>query len=291
MADDDRVKDHVAAKLATNAARLAREQEAVEKATAGANFPVPTPLNPQAVFLDTATADEARARLSERQAKSGEGAQTQAPAVSARKRKLAELRRKQAEARSENQKMIVEEHRRLTTKPSAADREKETKDEAKRALEREGLTKDKAYLLETAEEAGKKADKQQKKARNAKAAEEAHPSNIDFVARNYERKIAKLNREHGDALASREVALGTSSNEVELEYGHDSQPVTEADKERLARAMQAPQRQQRKVQARLEEQDVTAINAANEKYNKLISKSFNKYTTELRQNLERGTAL
>ena len=40
-----------------------------------------------------------------------------------------------------------------------------------------------------------------------------------------------------------------------------------------------------------EEQDVTYINKRNEVYNKKIERAFDPYTTEIRANLERGTAL
>lgn len=42
---------------------------------------------------------------------------------------------------------------------------------------------------------------------------------------------------------------------------------------------------------RLEEEDVTYINERNRNYNKKISRAFDKYTVEIKQNLERGTAL
>jgi hypothetical protein len=38
-------------------------------------------------------------------------------------------------------------------------------------------------------------------------------------------------------------------------------------------------------------EDVTYINDRNKNFNKKIARSFDKYTVEIRQNLERGTAL
>tara|TARA_R110002050_G_scaffold246357_1_gene384129 strand:+ start:1179 stop:1355 length:177 start_codon:yes stop_codon:yes gene_type:complete len=40
-----------------------------------------------------------------------------------------------------------------------------------------------------------------------------------------------------------------------------------------------------------EDADITYINERNRKYNEKIARAFDEYTTEIKQNLERGTAL
>jgi hypothetical protein len=41
----------------------------------------------------------------------------------------------------------------------------------------------------------------------------------------------------------------------------------------------------------LEDEDVTYINDRNRKFNKKLSRAYDSYTSEIKQNLERGTAL
>lgn len=43
--------------------------------------------------------------------------------------------------------------------------------------------------------------------------------------------------------------------------------------------------------ANFEAEDVTSINERNKNFNKKLKRAFDKYTVEIRQNLERGTAL
>jgi len=40
-----------------------------------------------------------------------------------------------------------------------------------------------------------------------------------------------------------------------------------------------------------EQEDITSINDQNKTFNKKIKRAYDKYTVEIRQNLERGTAL
>jgi t-SNARE complex subunit (syntaxin) len=64
--------------------------------------------------------------------------------------------------------------------------------------------------------------------------------------------------------------------------------------DRLARDMEQHQENRRKLSRRrmtLEASDVDYINDKNEAFNKKIKRSFDKYTVEIRQNLERGTAI
>jgi hypothetical protein len=43
--------------------------------------------------------------------------------------------------------------------------------------------------------------------------------------------------------------------------------------------------------ANFDGEDVTSINERNKQFNKKLKRAFDKYTVEIRQNLERGTAL
>ena len=50
-------------------------------------------------------------------------------------------------------------------------------------------------------------------------------------------------------------------------------------------------KQQRQLGGKLEGETIGAINDRNEAFNRKIKREFDKYTVEIRQNLERGTAL
>ena len=268
----------------------AREKAVLDKAAVGASFPVPTPDNPDAVYVDTDARLAALERLdASKRIGSAGGAGSQG--MSARKKKLLEIKKRQAAARADNQKKVVEEHRRLNSKRKGADdsfegdqpKEGRKQDEQARALEHLGVGKDKAYLLETAASAESLRAKSKKKRDNVAAAFESHHTNQDFLQRSYENGLKRSRAGAGSEVE--EIALSS-----ELEYGQNDS-LSKAAKERLAKSLARKESSMRRVRARLDEEDVTAINSANERYNQIIAKTLDKYTVELRQNLERGTAL
>ena len=106
----------------------------------------------------------------------------------------------------------------------------------------------------------------------------------------YENELAKL----PSANASRGgggIAAGSSDA---LAYGQGGVTVSSEGRARLS-AHVAEVEEKRRLHSRrrtsLEAADVDYINGRNEAFNKKVKKSFDKYTIEIRQNLERGTAL
>lgn len=77
-----------------------------------------------------------------------------------------------------------------------------------------------------------------------------------------------------------------------LEYGQDNTP--EVNKNRMVKELQDKMEKRKKFSRRRmhnEDEDVTYINESNRVFNKKLNRSFDKYTAELKQNLERGSAL
>ena len=105
--------------------------------------------------------------------------------------------------------------------------------------------------------------------------------------RGYEKQLAKLPSSNG--------AAGTVGAAVgdEMNYGKTAK-VSQAGVDRLDKYFTEREEARNKFHRRrthLSGGEVSAINDDNETFNKKIKKSFDKYTVEIRQNLERGTAL
>jgi predicted metal-dependent phosphoesterase TrpH len=78
-----------------------------------------------------------------------------------------------------------------------------------------------------------------------------------------------------------------------LDYFEAHQPSA-ADVDRMAAELTKTQERRGKYSRRrphYEEQDIDHINSRNEVFNKKVKRAYDKYTAEIKANLERGTAL
>ena len=106
--------------------------------------------------------------------------------------------------------------------------------------------------------------------------------------RNYARNLKSLPRTsiEGDAIHNTETfnpILSIADQTKEREGARN-----------LAREMQRrieKQNKKKREKTEFEETDVSYINKRNKRFNEKISRTFDKHTAEIRQNLERGTAL
>eukprot|EP00516_Mucochytrium_quahogii_P007251 CAMPEP_0203757932 /NCGR_PEP_ID=MMETSP0098-20131031/10765_1 /ASSEMBLY_ACC=CAM_ASM_000208 /TAXON_ID=96639 /ORGANISM=" , Strain NY0313808BC1" /LENGTH=434 /DNA_ID=CAMNT_0050650177 /DNA_START=223 /DNA_END=1528 /DNA_ORIENTATION=- len=278
--------------LTKHAKKLDRESKKVAKAGEGMSFPIPTMTNPLAVYEDAEARRAAQERIDAKNASKEIELEEGMGKLSNRKRKLLELRKKQASARTDNQKHVMEEHRRAGTKDTIKKLKKqkwEDKDKEKLSqLESMGAGKEKAYLLETAERAQQKDAMLEKKKENVAASHGWHALNDETAFRMYNNRLSRMAEIQNPSSSRR-------AEESSLDYGR-SDKVSEQALDRMvsdlsSRSSTKDAKRNRNVKARLDDQDVTSINSRNEQYNRIISKTFDKYTTELRQNLERGTAL
>jgi len=122
---------------------------------------------------------------------------------------------------------------------------------------------------------------------------------------NYKKSLLKLPGGGGEGSGNGPPASSSGSAKRSLDAGSGSvddfmygsaeaSKVSSAGLQRLARHMQ--DKEEAIIASKLKKRKIDAdkgpsINAANEKFNKQAARAFDKYTLEIRQNLERGSAL
>lgn len=113
---------------------------------------------------------------------------------------------------------------------------------------------------------------------------------------NYERNlnsVRHLGLRRGDASATLDSYDPTLVNSNSARSNHSSSMSEKDGAKRLATEMKrrAEKRADKKRKLEYDAVDVTSINDRNKKFNQKIGRNFDKHTAEIRQNLERGTAL
>lgn len=159
------------------------------------------------------------------------------------------------------------------------------------------VEKEDPLLSMTAEAAERIREKNELKAKHtATFGWHAFTAEADFRA--YEKSLAKLpTGASAPSSAPRDTSVVQSSTDVEadpLSYGKAGASVSSAAAERLSKTIKDKEEARLKHSRRrmhLEGADVDFINDRNAVFNKKIKRSFDKYTVEIRQNLERGTAI
>lgn len=223
---------------------------------------------------------------------SAEKAQEEDPTagMSAKQKKLFKLRMRMNQARKANAKEVEAEKKRFVGGKRRKDTNewKERSDDWKEELKNEGVDKEKGYLLETAEDHQEKERKKKQKAKH-------HASfgwevfNQDTIAKAHEKRYKELPTSHSDATATEHIRTGYSN----ADYGTNDK-VTDAGLDRMVAELKKRDERRDKFSRRrdIDDQDsVDYINHRNQHFNKKIARAFDKYTVEIRQNLERGTAM
>lgn len=216
------------------------------------------------------------------------------PARNERERRLFELRLRMNQSRTANSKETVEEQKRIAdpsyTRKKAEKAEKAESKEASLDKEERNdseLRGAKRYLNETAELA------EQRDAKKKKANPDAFGWDVfnqDSLARAHDKRLKTVgfDEQSYNAQVERAKAGDVSST---LGFGFQA---SEEQKDRLAEAMDTMKKKRSDFSRRrtfVDEEDVSYINDRNRHFNKKLQRSFGEYTHELRQNLERGTAL
>ena len=159
------------------------------------------------------------------------------------------------------------------------------KQEKKDELRKHGVADDQTYLVETAERNEAKKAKLDAKRAN-KAAFGWDVFNQDTLYRAYEKRLKKLPQ-------NRSADDDDGSFDEVIVPGQAPKPTREA-LSRMVRELKDRDEARAKFSRRRafnEDATVDYINQRNAVFNKKISRAFDKYTTEIKQNLERGTAL
>lgn len=214
--------------------------------------------------------------------------------LTGRKKKLFELRLKMNEARKANQTAMVSEKKKMEA-PSESrgiSKQKWLEDRKKKIgklLDANGLDMTKAYMLDTQEAAEAKYKKWEKDPApfgwdvfNQKTLYNAYKKrtkNVDVDLEEYNKM------KEADPEFYREASS--------LQYG--KAPKTSEDKiERMVKELKDRDENRKSFSRRRrfrDEKDIDSINDRNEHFNKKIERAFGKYTLEIKNNLERGTAL
>lgn len=175
-------------------------------------------------------------------------------------------------------------------------------------LQEHGMSTEESYMFETAESAARAAEKKKKKEKNKNTFGWA-AFNQDAMYKSYKKRLDKLptngrKEEEGEegggetpagaGGAVTTVSVMGSLADNPMNYGRVGTEVSEEALERMVKELADREQARKKFSRRrafLEGADVDYINEANLKFNKKIKKAFDKYTVEIKQNLERGTAL
>ncbi|ETV85798.1 hypothetical protein H257_02368 [Aphanomyces astaci] len=203
----------------------------------------------------------------------------------AAEKRLFEIRMKMNAGRKKNKELAEEEHMKASLPAGKAKKWSADVDGAAPKREVASVPKDKAYMLDTVVDAELKAKKSHKKEKQ-KAAFGWEVFNQDSLYNAYKKRL--------HALPTEKVPGSTSTKEYdELEYGKND-GTTEEGVDRMVAELAHRADVKKKFSRRRQHydgEDVDYINNRNRVFNKKISRAFDKYTVEIRQNLERGTAL
>ncbi|MFS7978360.1 putative mRNA splicing factor SYF2 [Helianthus anomalus] len=214
--------------------------------------------------------------------------------LTGKQKKLFELRLKMNEARKANQSaMVAEKKRKDGPQESRGISKQKWLDERKKKigklLDANGLDMKEAYMLDTQQVAETKYKKWEKEPApagwdvfNQKTLYDAHKKRtkkIDVDLEEYNRM------KEADPEFYREASS--------LQYGK-APKVSEDKIERMVKELRDKDEKRNAFSRRRrfhEEKDIDSINDRNEHFNKKIERAFGRYTLEIKNNLERGTAL
>lgn len=214
--------------------------------------------------------------------------------MSARQKKLFDLRLKLNKARKANQTAIVAERKRSETPQETRGMSKQKWFEEKqrkvgKALEANGLDIKQAYMLDTQEDAEAKYKKYEKK----DAAFGWDIFNQKSLYNGYKKRtknIATTVEEYNRAKAGDPEFYRDGAS---LQYGK-APDLPEENIDRMVNELKETAAKRKDFSRRRtyhEEKDIDSINDRNEHFNRKIERAFGKYTLEIKTNLERGTAL
>lgn len=214
--------------------------------------------------------------------------------LTGRQKKLFELRLKMNEARKANQTAMVAEKKKMEAPPESRGMSKEKwfeerKKKVGKLLEANGLDMTKAYMLDTQEAA---------EAKYKKWGKDPAPFGWDvfnqrtlYNAYKKRTKNVEVDLEEYNKMKEEDPEFYREASS--LQYG--KAPKISKDKvDGMVKELKDREEKRKSFSRRRrfhEEKDIDSINDRNEHFNKKIERAFGKYTLEIKNNLERGTAL
>ncbi|EEB07740.2 SYF2 family splicing factor [Schizosaccharomyces japonicus yFS275] len=227
-----------------------------------------------------------------------------------RKKKLQELRSRMKQSTLENRKELIQEHQRMQANPDLEKRLERKKMEAEEALakletEERGEDYERRRAWDwTIEESEKWDQRLQRKRRNVENV--AFADYHQQAQRDYQRMMRDLKPDVQSYKQSKqskhENNQATPSNALVTEADEDAEDEwnwvhNKPDKARVDMLVEEMTRQEQqrmknsKRRGRSDDDHITFINERNKKFNLKLKRFYDKYTKDIQDNLERGTAI
>ncbi|KAJ1665620.1 pre-mRNA-splicing factor SYF2 [Coemansia sp. RSA 1813] len=207
--------------------------------------------------------------------------------------RLKAIRERLAKSTQENKRDVYKEHQRLRENPRDQRRQERKHREAEILKEKEeysGQDYERSRFWEYSIDRVEKYEE-----RKRKIEENAERGFTDFTQvnrRKYERDVAKIKPDlTAYGRQKQERALGAEGSEMSLDMEHkpDHRNV-----EKLVKTVEDQQQRRaalHKPSVEKEGENVSYINERNARFNRKMDRAYDKYTKEIRDNFERGTAL
>ncbi|XP_027089161.1 uncharacterized protein [Coffea arabica] len=214
--------------------------------------------------------------------------------LTGRQKKLFELRLKMNEARKANQTAMVAEKKKMEVPEESRGISKqkwleERKKKIGRLLDANGLDMSKAYMLDTQDTAETKYKKWEKDP--APAGWDVFNQKTLYNA--YKKRTGNIEVDLEEYNKMKEADPEFYRDASSLQYGK-APKIAEEKIDKMVKELKDREEKRRAFSRRRryrEEKDIDSINDRNEHFNKKIERAFGKYTLEIKNNLERGTAL
>ncbi|KAL9274373.1 Pre-mRNA-splicing factor syf2-like protein [Drosera capensis] len=214
--------------------------------------------------------------------------------LTGKQKKLFELRLKMNEARKANQAAMVAEKKKMEAPPESRGISKqkwleERKKKIGKLLDANGLDMTKAFMLDTQEAAEAKYKKWEKDP--APAGWDVFNQKTLYNAHKKRTKNIEVNLEEYNKMKEADPEFYREASS--LQYGK-APKVSEDRIDRMVQELKQREEKRKSFSRRRrfrDEKDIDSINDRNEHFNKKIERAFGKYTLEIKNNLERGTAL
>jgi hypothetical protein len=219
------------------------------------------------------------------------------------RQRMRKLKLKMNQARQLNKQEVLREGERLGSVEGAAKARSRQKAQDKRLKETEWKNRnskalqlaaasglDGKHLVEQADSSISRATKKSDMAASSQYSMRDY-YNSEGMHRNYERNVKSINRATGGGAFKDGSTNSTATFDPILDASDEAKEREGA--RNLANEMKRLIEKQKEKRDRLEfeGEDVTWINQRNRKFNQKISRNYDAHTAEIKQNLERGTAL
>jgi len=218
------------------------------------------------------------------------------------RQRMRKLKMKMNQARQLNKQEVLREGERLGSVEGAAKARKRQQIQDKKLKEEEWKSRngkaikvaaasglDGKHLVEQADSSISRATKKEERAVSSQFSMKDY-YNPDGMHRNYERNLKNINRAAGGTLQD-DSNISTETFDPILDASDEAREREGARNLAIEMKRRIEMQKSKRNRLEFEGEDVTWINQRNKKFNQKISRNFDKHTAEIRQNLERGTAL